>query len=71
MVAAQNSQTIRKRYVSLEVGAEYLDCSVRTVRRLIASGDLTGCRVGKRLIRVDLNEIDAMLRPIPNAKTVA
>ncbi len=36
----------------------------RTLRRYIASGRLTGYRVGPRLVRVDLNELDANLRPI-------
>ena len=56
-----------RRLVSLERAAEYTDQSVRSVRRLIASGDLTGYRMGKRAIRVDLNEVDALLRPIPTA----
>jgi excisionase family DNA binding protein len=44
------------------------DCvSTKTVRRWITSGDLAGYRAGKRLIRVDLNELDALLRPFPTA----
>ena len=57
-----------KHYVSLDDAAEHLDVSVRTLRRFIASGDLTGYRAGKKIIRVDLNEVDAMLRPIPTAE---
>ena len=45
--------------------AEYGDCSTKTIRRMIARGDLTGYRLGSRMIRVDLNELDALLRPIP------
>lgn len=55
------------RYTSLAGTAEYLHTSQRTVRRMIASGDLTGYRIGSRLLRVDLNEVDAKLRPIPSA----
>lgn len=40
-----------------------------TVQRRIADGTLHGYRLGKRLLRVDLNEIDAALREIPSAAT--
>lgn len=56
-----------RRLVSLSHAAEYAGVCDRTCRRWIAAGDLTGYRAGKRLIRVDLNELDAMLRPIPTA----
>jgi hypothetical protein len=35
------------------------------MRRYVASGRLTGYRVGPRLIRIDLDELEAMLKPIP------
>jgi excisionase family DNA binding protein len=54
-----------RRLAQLESAAQYADCSVKTIRRMIARGDLTGYRMGKRLIRVDLNELDEALRPIP------
>ncbi len=49
----------------ISVAAERVGCSTKTIRRLIAQGDLTGYRLGSRMIRVDLNELDALLRPIP------
>ncbi len=57
----------RRRYITIAEAAEYLKISDRTVRRLIADGELTGYRKGRsrRVIRVDLNEIDEQLmRPI-------
>ncbi len=54
-----------RRLMSIADAAERLDCTPRTVRRYISTGTLRGYRVGPRLIRVDLNELDAMLRPIP------
>jgi excisionase family DNA binding protein len=63
------NQTITPRpanLVSLQTAAEHLDCSPRTVRRLIATGELTGYRVASgRTIRVSLAEVDALLREIP------
>lgn len=56
-----------QQYASIEDAANLLKCSTRTIRRLIASGELTGYRVGKRLLRVDLADVQAMLRPIPTA----
>ncbi len=58
-------QILEKRLASIETAAAYIDTSPRTIRRSIAEGRLTGYRFGKRLIRVDLNELDAALRPIP------
>jgi excisionase family DNA binding protein len=53
--------------VSLETAAEHLDCHTRTLRRMVARGEVTGVRLGPRLLRVDLNEIEAQLRVIPHA----
>jgi excisionase family DNA binding protein len=58
---------VRRHYVAIAEAAECLQISDRTVRRLIADGELTGYRKGQshRVIRVDLNEIDEQLmRPI-------
>jgi excisionase family DNA binding protein len=56
-----------RRYASLAKAAAYADCNERTLRRHIASGDLTGYRLG-RVIRIDLEELDAWLTPVPTVK---
>lgn len=56
-----------RRYVSLNVAADYLGVSVKTIRRMIAAGEITGHRVRGKIIRVDLQEIDNVMRPIPSA----
>lgn len=48
-----------KRLASLTVAAQYADVDPRTIRRWIASGRLNAYRVGPRLIKVDLNELEA------------
>lgn len=58
-----------RRLASIANAADYASVSTRTVRRWISAGGLTGYRAGKKIIRIDLNELDAMLRPIPNAKS--
>jgi excisionase family DNA binding protein len=54
--------------VSLVAAAIILGCHTRTVRRYIADGRLTGYRMGPRLIRVDMAEVEALLHPIPTVQ---
>ncbi|MGD7707014.1 helix-turn-helix transcriptional regulator [Microlunatus sp. Y2014] len=65
------SRTPTRRLVSPKQAAAEYGVSVDTIRRRISAGEVTGYRFGKRLIRVDLNELDAILRPIPSAKVGA
>jgi hypothetical protein len=61
-----------RRLVAPADGASYYDTSLRTFRRMIARGDVAAYRLpGSRLLRVDLNELDAILRPIPTAGDAA
>ncbi|RFZ03850.1 Helix-turn-helix domain protein [Mycobacterium marinum] len=57
----------RKRYVSILQAAEYLGVTDRTIRQMIADGRLTGYRSGSRLVRLDLHEIDAAMKPFGGA----
>jgi len=57
----------RRRYVKISEAADYLQVTERTVRQMIADGRLTGYRCGARLVRVDLNEIDDVMRPFGGA----
>jgi excisionase family DNA binding protein len=57
-----------KRLASIDDAAEYGDVSTKTIRRRIADGTITGYRLGPRLLRVDLNEVDEkLLQCIPTA----
>ena len=62
---------VERRLASLERAAAYLDTSERAIRRSIAEGRITGYRFGPRLIRVDLDEIDTKLVPIPTVDGAA
>lgn len=55
----------RRTLISLEAASQYADVSERTVRRWITSGRLTGYRVGVKLLRVDVDELDTMIAPVP------
>lgn len=50
-----------RRWASIDGVADYLDVHHQTVRNMIARGQLTAYRGGDRLIRLDLNEVDALL----------
>lgn len=56
------------RYVPLSVAAEYVSMTEAGMRKFIAEGRLTGYRLGKRAIRVDLREVEDLLTPIPTAR---
>lgn len=56
-----------RRYAKIAEAADYLAVTDRTVRQMIADGRLTGYRSGSRIVRVDLDEIDAAMRPFGGA----
>lgn len=56
-----------RRLASPARAAEYADLGTGTIRRRIADGSLTAYRLGPRLIRVDLDELDALLTRIDPA----
>lgn len=43
--------------------ADYAGVGLRTLREWITQGKITGYRMNARLIRVDLNELDAAFEP--------
>lgn len=59
------TESTSRRIASINDAAEYAGVSTRTIRRYIASGRLTGYRIGPRLIKINLAEVDALLSPIP------
>lgn len=56
------------RFVTLQEGAEYLSVTEQTLRRYIADGKIHGYRLGKRALRVDRSDLDALLIPVPSAR---
>ena len=57
-----------RRLASIQAVAEMYDVDHKTVRRWIASGLVSGYRVGDRLVKLDLDEVDAkVLQKIPAA----
>lgn len=56
-----------RRFAAVSTAAEHAGVSEKTIRRRISDGSLPGYRLGPRLIRIDLNELDALLQQIPTA----
>jgi excisionase family DNA binding protein len=54
----------RRRLVSMAEAAEIAGVHHLTIRRWIAKGVLTGYRVGPRLIRVDLDELESIIQQV-------
>ena len=47
---------------SIKQIAEQLHVSLATARRLVARGELPAVRIGRRLLRVDQEDIEALIR---------
>ena len=59
-----------RRLASQQAAADYCQVTDRTIRNWISRGIIKGYRMpGSRLVRVDMNELDAAMSPIPTAAT--
>ncbi|KGN30660.1 DNA-binding protein [Knoellia sinensis KCTC 19936] len=58
----------RRRYETLQSAADRLAVDTRTLRRWIAAGRLEAYRTGPRLLRLDVEEVDALLAPVSTAR---
>jgi excisionase family DNA binding protein len=50
-----------RRWATPQEAADYLGVSARTIRQMGADGRIRLYRNGKRIVRVDLNELDAAM----------
>lgn len=55
-------------FVSISETAELWGTTERFVRACVARGEISGYRIGSRLIRLNRAEVEAFVRPIPTAK---
>ena len=58
----------KQRLSSIPDAAEQYGVHHQTIRRYISAGRITGYRFGPRMLRVDLDELDALMRPLATAK---
>jgi excisionase family DNA binding protein len=66
-----NGKPVGRRYARINDAAEYIDVNPITIRQMIADGKIRAYRSGQRLIRVDLNEIDAYMAGDTDAGTAS
>jgi len=57
-------------WLSLQQAAHVYGISVDTLRRSITAGQLPASRLGIRLIRVRVTDLDQLFRPIPTAEPI-
>jgi len=63
MAAPQKSASASP-WMTLRQAAVYVATSVKTIRRLIAAGDLPAYLCGKRGLRVRREDLDNLMRPL-------
>jgi hypothetical protein len=54
--------------VSISVASAQFDVHPATIRRRIASGQLIGYKLGPRVLRVDLTELEKLFQPTTTTK---
>ncbi|ATD70729.1 helix-turn-helix domain-containing protein [Gordonia amicalis] len=55
---------VGQKFLSVEQAGQIVGVSGRTIRRWVASGRLTGYRVGPKLLRVSAAELDRLATPV-------
>nr|NLI49460.1 helix-turn-helix domain-containing protein [Propionibacterium sp.] len=61
--------TPQRTYESLAQAAQRTHVSVKTLRRRISTGQLRAYRYGPRILRLHPNDVDKLMRPVPNARS--
>ncbi len=64
-MARQPVNTLPPRYVPLIEAAHYAGVPVSTMRHYVRTGQVPAYRFGKRLLQIDLNDIDHLRRRVP------
>jgi excisionase family DNA binding protein len=57
----------RKQAIDLVRAAEYLGVSVQSIRRRIAEGALPAFRIGPRSVRVYIDDLEKLKKPVGGA----
>jgi excisionase family DNA binding protein len=54
----------RHTLITQKQAAEYLGVTDRTIRQMIADGRLAGYQLGRRVVRLRLDEVESALQPL-------
>lgn len=60
----QRRHPVSAGYVGIPEAARYLDVDHKTIRRLIAASKLPAYRLGNRVIKIKVSDLDAVLTPL-------
>lgn len=63
-MTAPQKNTPASPWMTLQQAAPYVATSVKTLRRLIAAGELPAYLCGKRGLRVRRDDLDDLMRPL-------
>jgi excisionase family DNA binding protein len=66
-VAANRRERRHPELIGLQQAAGRCGVNYRTIRRWIAAGRLNAYRVGPRLIKIDVAELDKIMQPVGGA----
>ena len=61
---SRRDEQFGRAYVGIPEAATYLDSSTKTVRRLIAAARLPAYRLGNRVLKVKISDLDSVLSPV-------
>lgn len=59
----------QRAFVSQAEAAEMLGVTERTIRNFVSRGELRAYKVGGRLVRIDVVDLEQLLRQIPAVST--
>lgn len=60
--------TAPRRLVSMKDVADQIGMTERSVRNLVARGELPAYRIGARTLRIDQADLDQIIRPVPTVQ---
>jgi excisionase family DNA binding protein len=63
--AERPNRTLQRGYVGITEAATYLDVTQKTIRKLIATGELPAYRLGTHVLKIKIADLDAVLKPVP------
>jgi excisionase family DNA binding protein len=63
--APRRAQELQRGYVGITEAATYLDVTQKTIRKLIATGELPAYRLGTHVLKIKIADLDAVLKPVP------
>lgn len=61
-MSAVASHTAKKQWLTVANAAAHVDCSTKTIRRLVAAGDLQATYLTPRSMRVSLESLEALIQ---------